>query len=118
MEILIVCSAGASSSFLAHRLRRYCAAAGTTAHITVGVLDTLPEVRRADVILAGVHLRPWSGALAVQAWRLNARLAFLPDQPVAGLDGATLHALARDALTPPPADTAVTPLSPSSKDLP
>jgi len=63
MRVLIVCGAGASSTFVAQRLRRAAAARGVDVtpvpSSAAAAPDLLPD---ADVVLAGAHL---GGQLAV-----------------------------------------------------
>lgn len=61
--ILIVCGAGASSTFVAHRLRGVAKARGLGYSITAASLDELQsDIRFADVVLLADHL----GASAVE----------------------------------------------------
>ena len=57
MRIHIVCGAGASSTFVALRLRTSAAARGIAAHVTAGseadLASMLPVI---DVLLVGPHL--------------------------------------------------------------
>ena len=79
-RVLIVCGAGASSTFLAHRLR--AAARGRGVEITVaassteGLAGRLGEV---DVLLVGSHLAAQLDELTRLADAAGARSALLPD---------------------------------------
>ena len=58
-RILVVCGAGASSTFLVHWIRRVCASRGIAAEVKAGAVELLEtEVLNADVVLVG---RPLHG---------------------------------------------------------
>lgn len=79
-NVLVVCGAGASSTFLAHRIR--AAARGrdvelvVTASSLVGLEQRLPEV---DVLLVGPHLSSRFDELAKLAQAAGARSVLLPN---------------------------------------
>lgn len=87
-KILIVCGAGASSTFLAHRLRAGAKARGVDASFRsetlAGLADSLPE---ADVLLVGPHLESQFDELRHRAVRVGAAAALLPHD-VFGMHGA------------------------------
>jgi len=56
-NVLVICGAGASSSFLVHWLRKQAAARGLAHSFAAGSLDALPtQVTTADAVLLGSHL--------------------------------------------------------------
>ncbi|KQQ22484.1 hypothetical protein ASF48_04680 [Rathayibacter sp. Leaf299] len=87
-KILIVCGAGASSTFLAHRLRAGAKERGMDASFRsetlTGLADSLPE---ADVLLVGPHLESQFDRLRLRAERVGAAAALLPHD-VFGVHGA------------------------------
>jgi PTS system cellobiose-specific IIB component len=57
MRVLVICGAGASSTFLAHRMRAAAAARGLAPEIRSGAIDSLESQLPAnDVVLVGSHL--------------------------------------------------------------
>ena len=68
MRIHIVCGAGASSTFVALRLRRSAAARGMSAHVTAGsesdLASMLPVI---DVLLVGPHVEALFAQIQQQA---------------------------------------------------
>lgn len=86
-KILIVCGAGASSTFLAHRLRAGAKERGIAAafrsETLAGLGDTLPD---ADVLLVGPHLESQFDELRRRAGSVGAAAALLPHD-VFGADG-------------------------------
>lgn len=56
-RILVICGAGASSSFLVHHLRRRSAARGLDLVFTAGAIEALPsDIEQTDAVLVGSHL--------------------------------------------------------------
>ena len=93
MEILVVCGAWASSTFVARRLRTAAAAAG---------LDWSPRaVSRhelgadADVVLVGPHLAEQMSAISAAS---HAAVVLLPADIFADLDGTRTLALVQAAI--------------------
>lgn len=91
MRILVVCGAGASSTFVAQRLARAADAAGRDCEVSAGTIDTAHDAD-ADLILVGPHL-------AVQLESLDALAAghatvVLPADVFSDLDGSRTLALA------------------------
>jgi PTS system cellobiose-specific IIB component len=77
--VLIVCGAGASSTFLASGIRRAAAAEGLDLTIVAGSQDDLPgRLARVDVLLVGSHLAGSFDTLAAQAHDHGVRAALLP----------------------------------------
>ncbi len=97
MKILVVCGAGASSTFVALKLRTAAKSAGLEVSVAAGSasqLDALPDV---DVVLVGAHLADALPALREQASAVGAAVAVLPAVSPATLDGAEALELALDA---------------------
>lgn len=94
MRILVVCGAGASSTFVAQRLRRAAADAGMRWDVAAGTERTA-ATDRADLVLIGPHLA--DRRIAVER-ASGAPAAVLPDDVFADLDGSRTLALARSAL--------------------
>jgi PTS system cellobiose-specific IIB component len=86
--VLIVCGAGASSTFLALRLRRIAKSRGLDLVVEAGTLpdvdDLLPDAR---VLLIGPHLDAHFSELRERADRAGAEAVLLPDT-VFGPEGA------------------------------
>lgn len=56
-NVLVICGAGASSSFLVHQLRKRAAARGLAATFAAGTLIDLPDqVTSSDVVFVGAHM--------------------------------------------------------------
>ncbi len=88
MRILIVCAAGASSTFVAQRVARAARAAGrnVTAQATPGssLADSLPN---ADVVLLGPHMSAELDSVTKQARAHGAAVAALPSDVFSDRDG-------------------------------
>lgn len=87
-KILVVCGAGASSTFLAHRLRAGAKEHGMDAvfrsETLTGLEESLPD---ADVLLVGPHLESQFDVLRLRAEHVGAAAALLPHD-VFGAHGA------------------------------
>ncbi|QHC67507.1 hypothetical protein Q0F99_02745 [Rathayibacter oskolensis] len=112
-RILIVCGAGASSTFLAHRLRAGAKERGITASFRSESLPGLTEsLPGSDALLVGPHLESQFDGLRLQAARVGVVAALLPHD-VFGAHGAdavldTLPVLlAARAVAEPVGDTSV-----------
>lgn len=79
-RVLVVCGAGASSTFLAHRIRalarRSSIEATVTAASTVGLEQRLADI---DMILVGPHLKTQFDELRTMAAHAGVESALLPD---------------------------------------
>ncbi|WP_309129044.1 hypothetical protein [Microbacterium sp.] len=100
MRILVVCGAGASSTFVAQRLQRAAVSAGLPWATEAGTESSALSAAGVDLVLLGPHL-------ADRADDIRAALAGrslvvpLPDDAFTDLDGSrTLH-LVRDAMAAP-----------------
>ena len=97
MKIVVVCGAGASSTFVAVKLRSAAAARGLQADVTAGSASQLTSLDGIDVVLVGAHLEssvPWLRARAAES---GTAVAVLPPVSPAALDGAHALDLALDA---------------------
>ncbi len=88
MNIIVVCGAGASSTFVAHRIRRAAAARGIDVRATATSESQLEQaLRSADVLLVGAHLGDRLGLLRERAAAASVPIAILPDDAAAASDG-------------------------------
>lgn len=94
MRILVVCGAGASSTFVAQRLRRAASDAGLDWEASAGTEDTV-STAFADLVLVGPHLSDHLDAIHAAA---RGRVAVLPADVFADHDGTRTLAIARTAL--------------------
>jgi PTS system cellobiose-specific IIB component len=93
MRILIVCGAGASSTFVALRVRRTVAARGLEHVVEAGSVERIPEAtetlggelrpaeasaNRADIVLIGPHLSEQFDELNERIERSGGRAVLLP----------------------------------------
>lgn len=67
MRILIVCGAGASSTFIARRLQRAADAEGLSLSARAGVWGDTVDERSTDLVLVGPHLADRLGEAASAA---------------------------------------------------
>lgn len=95
MRIIVVCGAGASSTFIAHRIRQAATARGlvveakaTSESRLVAALDG------ADVLLVGAHLGDRIGLVREHADAASVPVVILPESASAAPDGATALDLA------------------------
>jgi cellobiose PTS system EIIB component len=89
-NVLIVCGAGASSTFLAHRLRAGARARGLEAVFRAEALSELPaSMPGADAVLVGPHLDGRFDELRREAERVGTPISLLPPD-VFGAGGAEL----------------------------
>lgn len=88
MRIIVVCGAGASSTFVAHRIRRAAAARGLDVRATATSESQLDAALvDADVLLVGAHLGDRIGLLRERAAAASVPLVFLPETAAAAADG-------------------------------
>lgn len=100
MEILVVCGAGASSTFVALRLRRAAADRGIDLTARAGSLDLIDSaIVGADVVLVGPHLatRLEDVRAAARAVDDGILVALLPAPAVTSPDGDLALQTALDA---------------------
>lgn len=90
MKILVMCGAGASSTFIAQRLRRAAEAAGLDWSTVAGGDRIIQDHPDADLVLLGPHLADRAAELRPSG--SSTRFAVLDPDVYADLDGArTLH---------------------------
>ncbi|HZU94923.1 MAG TPA: hypothetical protein VFF85_14935 [Microbacterium sp.] len=97
MKILVICGAGASSTFVAQRLRRAAEAAGLDWDTAAGTVQSVTE-SSADLILVGPHLKERAVDLREV---LPMPIAVLPDDIFDDRDGRRALALSRAVLADP-----------------
>jgi len=100
MRILVVCGAGASSTFVAQRLQRAAAAEGLSWATEAGTERTAMFATGVDVVLLGPHLADRAGDIRV-ALSGPTRVVTLPDDAFSDLDGSRTLRLVRDAMAAP-----------------
>ncbi len=98
MMILVVCGAGASSTFVAQRLRRAATAAGREWQTAAGTEATISSAF-ADLVLIGPHLKDRVDAIRAAT---SARVAVLPEDVFGDRDGTRTLAIAEATLTDSP----------------
>ena len=98
MKILIVCGAGASSAFVAHRVRVSGKERGLTLTVVAGSEADLPaSLDTIDVLLIGPHLAPRFERISAQAKTRGVGVALLPASVLAARDGDLALGLAETA---------------------
>ncbi|MFV0374566.1 PTS sugar transporter subunit IIB [Microbacterium sp.] len=110
MRILVVCGAGASSTFVAQRLRRAASARGRELTATAGTAPSLEvDLDSADVVLLGPHLATSLDDVRRRAAPRRTRIILLPPDVFADLDGTRTLALVEAALADddPPERTSI-----------
>lgn len=105
MRILVVCGAGASSTFVAQRVRHAAQAVGRSLTAVAGTERSLPiDLDAADVVLVGPHLQHALDRIRDAAESRAAHVVLLPPDIFTDLDGTRTLALVDTALnTRPPA---------------
>jgi len=94
MKILVICGAGASSTFVAQRLHRAAESAGLDWETTAGTAQSVTE-SSADLILVGPHLKERAVDLREV---LPMPIAVLPDDIFNDRDGKRTLAFVRAVL--------------------
>lgn len=103
----MVCGAGASSTFVALRVRRAAAAEGLDLTAFAGAEASLPiDLDSADVVLVGPHLERSLDEIRALAAPRGVRVALLPDDIFTDLDGSRALAVARAVIDPDAASAA------------
>ena len=99
MKILVVCGAGASSTFVASKLRKVAGDRGLSVKVEAGSESQLErQLADVDVVLVGAHLADRELDLRSRAAASGVRLAFLPALAPAHLSGDVALDLAIDAM--------------------
>lgn len=97
MKIVVVCGAGASSSFVAVKLRNAATARGVPVTVLAGSADQFGSLAGVDVVLVGAHLEAAVPALRARAAATGTAVAVLAPVSPAALDGAEVLDLALSA---------------------
>jgi cellobiose PTS system EIIB component len=80
VRVVVICGAGASSTFLAHRMTRLAATRGVDIDVSPGSVDSLDRLLPGpDVILVGSHLSAAFPAIREVAESARAQAALLPE---------------------------------------
>ncbi|MFE1645684.1 PTS sugar transporter subunit IIB [Microbacterium sp. P01] len=99
MQILVVCGAGASSTFVAQRVRHAAQAAGLAYSAFAGTEASLPiDLDSADVVLVGPHLTHAMPRIERDAAYRGTTVVLLPPDIFTDLDGTRTLALVRGAV--------------------
>jgi PTS system cellobiose-specific IIB component len=96
MKILVVCGAGASSTFVALKVRKAAAERGLDVIVQAGSAEQLESFDAVDVVLVGAHLATGIEALERRARAVGASVAVLPAVSPAALVGDEALDLALD----------------------
>lgn len=100
MRILVVCGAGASSTFVAQRVRHAAQAAGRDVSAVAGTEQSLPiDLDAADIVLVGPHLHGAVDRIRNEASYRGATVVLLPPDVFTDLDGSRTLALIDQTLT-------------------
>ena len=97
MKIVVVCGAGASSTFVAVKLRNAAAARALQIQVAAGSASQLDSLAGVDVVLVGAHLEAAVPGLRARAAGTGTAVAVLPPVSPAALDGGAALDLALDA---------------------
>lgn len=99
MRILVVCGAGASSTFVAQRVRHAAHDQGLDYSAFAGTELSLPiDLDAADVVLVGPHLAHALERIERDAEPRGTTVVLLPDDIFTDLDGTRTLALVRAAV--------------------
>jgi PTS system cellobiose-specific IIB component len=100
MRILVVCGAGASSTFVAQRLARAASASGLGWSTEAGTERTALTAVGIDLVLVGPHLAERAAVIRASL-PATTRIAVLPDDAFTDIDGSRTLRLVRDAMVAP-----------------
>lgn len=102
MRILVVCGAGASSTFVAQRVRHAANAEGLDYSAFAGTEQSLPiDLDAADVVLVGPHLLHALERIERDAAARGTTVVLLPPDIFGDRDGTRTLALVRAAIGSP-----------------
>ncbi|GAA2956507.1 MULTISPECIES: PTS sugar transporter subunit IIB [Microbacterium] len=91
MRILVVCGAGASSTFVAQRLRSAAVRSGAHVDVAAGTEDTLAGLTEpVDIVLVGPHLESELERIRVAAAAKHAIAVLLPPDAFEDRDGSRI----------------------------
>ncbi|WP_125132651.1 PTS sugar transporter [Microbacterium sp. 10M-3C3] len=103
MRILVVCGAGASSTFVAQRVRRAAHERGLPYAAVAGTLSSLEvDLDSADLLLIGPHLAGQRERIARIAASHGVAVTVLPEDVFSDLSGERTLALVTSARQPTP----------------
>ncbi|MGH1526881.1 PTS sugar transporter subunit IIB [Leifsonia sp. L25] len=97
MRIVVVCGAGASSTFVAVKLRSAARTRGAVVDVEPGSVSQLESLDGVDVVLVGAHLESAVAGLRERAAATGTAVVVLPPVSPAALDGERALDLALDA---------------------
>ena len=98
MRILVICGAGASSTFVAQRLRSAAAASGVHVEVAAGTEDTLAGITEpVDIVLVGPHLESEFQRISTVASAHESIAVLLPPDAFEDRDGSRILQLATAA---------------------
>ena len=97
MRIMVVCGAGASSTFVAVKLRSAARSRGAVVEVEPGSASQLESLTGVDVVLVGAHLEYAVPGLRERAAATGTAVAVLPPVSPAALDGDSALDLALSA---------------------
>ncbi|MDT0158663.1 hypothetical protein Q9R19_13620 [Microbacterium sp. ARD32] len=100
MRILVVCGAGASSTFVARRLARSASEAGLDWSTEAGTERTAMTTPGVDLVLIGAHLADRVDDIR-SALSGRAGVAVLPETAFTDIDGSATLQFVRDAMVAP-----------------
>jgi PTS system cellobiose-specific IIB component len=111
MRILVVCGAGASSTFVAQRVRHAASERGRDLLAVAGTEQSLPiDLDAADVVLVGPHLATSVERIRQEAAYRGVRVVLLPADIFTDRDGTrTLELIDAAGAVPADPDTERTP---------
>lgn len=99
MRILVVCGAGASSTFVAQRVRHAAQDKGLAYSASAGTVRSLPiDLDQADIVLVGPHLAADLERIRQDAAARDVLVALLPDDVFTDRSGIRTLALVEEAL--------------------
>ncbi|MBU4464627.1 MAG: PTS sugar transporter [Actinobacteria bacterium] len=99
MRILVVCGAGASSTFVAQRVRRAAHDRGLAYAASAGTEQSLPiDLDAADIVLVGPHLAHAMERIKRDAAARGTCVVLLPPDIFTDLDGSRTLELVHDAI--------------------
>jgi cellobiose PTS system EIIB component len=102
MRILVVCGAGASSTFVAQRVRRAAHDQGLAYSASAGTELSLPiDLDAADIVLVGPHLAHAMDRIERDAAHRGVVVVLLPPDIFTDLDGTRTLDLVRKAVASP-----------------
>lgn len=89
MRILVICGAGASSTFVAQRVRAAAQARGLAYTAVAGTEQSLPfDMATADIVLVGPHLAHALPGIQREGEARGVTVALLPTDVFGDLDGS------------------------------